>query len=263
MSRKSRAQRVRDLNREQEVLHAPVNPTGQGEDPAIKALFQRLAYADHVEAVEIALQLQKLVRGSNSMLEDPEQAESLARIRQDAAERDDAARRYAENQQKFIDETWDKAEKLLPPEGPARDKLRATGAAVTQKAMEQAAVVEAHNRKRLDWELDSGPKEMLTVQGQMTTIREGDSLRTVMEPVQIGIRHRQYKLHPGTYLVPKVVADIYRARMRGHAEQAERERAMAPREGIEGRDDHMVRRLDDISRRYGSGGEQIPAYGIR
>jgi len=262
MSRKSRRQ-ARDFAREQEFLHAPVNPTGVGEDPVIKALFQKLAYATSEEAVEIALQLQKLVRGPASMLDDPEQSDALNRIRAEASAHDAATHKYEENQAKFVEDEWDKAQSLLPPEGPARDKLRATGAQITEKAMQHAAIIEANHRQRLDYELKYGPTETITVTGQMTMVRQGESMKMIVEPVTIGLHHRVFKLGPGTYDVPAPIAALYRNRVRGQAQVAEMEAAMAPREGAEGMDTAMVGRLNEISRRYKSPMELIPTVGVR
>ena len=56
----------RDLSREAEILGSEVRLDGIGEDPVIKALLVDLPSASEVEAKEIALALQKRIRGERS-----------------------------------------------------------------------------------------------------------------------------------------------------------------------------------------------------
>ena len=95
----------RDLVREQEVLSSQVRLDGKGEDPAVAALLSpEFETMSNTEALNVALALQQLVRGVNSLLDnDKIMGEEISKLkaRMDAQDRD--ARLWEEDRKKFLE----------------------------------------------------------------------------------------------------------------------------------------------------------------
>jgi hypothetical protein len=73
MSRKRRYEPKRDLAREQAVLSTPVRSDGVGEAPAVQAvLSDSFLEMSNLDALNVALALQELIKGQNSLLANQE-----------------------------------------------------------------------------------------------------------------------------------------------------------------------------------------------
>lgn len=202
----------RDVGKEQEVLHSELY-----KDPSIKAIFDQMPNASEAEALELALRLQKLVRGQASLLDSPEQADVLNAMRRDAVERDAVAAAYEANKQVFIDEIFDKTE---------GKKLTGAKAEDARKRVENALAIaranskmnRAQRRKRLEEELRLAPKEEIYVTGEVNIIRLGKGLVPKIFPEVIQIGHVKFVLAPGRHSVPQQVAIIHRQRLESRQE---------------------------------------------
>src|SRR5512139_2233616 len=134
MPRKSKAKKD-----EQEVLNAPVNMSGAGEDPAVKALLSdEFVQGTNSQAVEIGLALQQLIRGQNALLNNQDQfSTELVQLRKRMDEMDKAAERWQNDRENFVQEVLDKAESLKAT-GFEKDKIIAKGANAFSEAIAQA-----------------------------------------------------------------------------------------------------------------------------
>jgi len=132
MPRKSKLHPTDQAAREAEALNSVIREDGQGEHPAIQALmspeFEKMS---NLDASQIALFLQEIVRGQASLLQQNSDQILQVRERQDQIDKDVTARFDA--QQKFIEEVLNRAEDLRRT-GLEQDKLIAQGVAQYQQA---------------------------------------------------------------------------------------------------------------------------------
>jgi hypothetical protein len=241
----------RDISREQEVLfeHQP--------DDRTRALLAQLGTASEAEAVEIGLKLQQIVRGEASLLDNPEMSEQLSKVRGYAHERDEAARKWNEDQEKFKEEVYARADKLRP-RGVKAAEAQARAAQITQQAYSNARVQTSQLNAEFDRLVEYGPKETISVAPKHETVRLGDNIETVQVPDIVRIRHREWRLWPGVYEVPKPVAERYRDILRSRAATAARKKAMTKGQ----RDVDMVQELARIAKEYKDGGPLPTAVGL-
>jgi hypothetical protein len=181
-------------------------------DPTIQSIFSQMENASEAEALELALRLQKVVRGKASLLDSPEQADVLNMMRRDAAERDVVAQAYEANKIAFIDEIFDRTEGKKLTGAKADDaRKRVENALALARANSKAN--RAQRRKRLEEELRLAPKEDIYITGEILVVRQGRGLVPKIMPEIIKIGHVQFTLPPGKHTVPKQVADIHRQRL--------------------------------------------------
>jgi hypothetical protein len=252
MPRKRRPQR--DLNREKEILSAPINPDGSGEQPVVRALLSpEFATMSDSKALDIGLALQQLIQGQSALLSQQDFfAKELADLRAKFAAYDESVARFEADEKGFLEQTLRVGEKNRP----TGDKL-----AVAQNrgmAMYQAAVTTERLKaqKKFEAELASMPTETITVGGIPRMVRSGDTVALRMEPLMVTIKHRRWILPPNIpTVVPKVVADQVRAWLRAQAETSERAQALT--ENLPS--DDLARRYRDIDQKYGTPSGALPA----
>ncbi|MBU2177493.1 MAG: hypothetical protein KJ556_20565, partial [Gammaproteobacteria bacterium] len=105
----------RDLERENAVLNAKVNLSGAGEDPVVKAVLSEefATKMNNQEVLDIALGLQQLIKGQNSILENQaKQEEELIRLRARVDKYDEDARKWETDKDKFLEDVYKKADSL-------------------------------------------------------------------------------------------------------------------------------------------------------
>jgi hypothetical protein len=87
---------------------------GVGEDPAVKALVDgTFEKASNLNALDISLMLQQIVRGQTSILHNQDQqAQELAKLREKMDRYDKDAEKWEKDKEKFIDEVNKRAEEF-------------------------------------------------------------------------------------------------------------------------------------------------------
>lgn len=220
---------------QEEKLNAPVNPTGEGEDPAVKALIEKMPTATNLEGLDIALMMQKLIRGQDALLSRMEQrdaeaikaSEELAKIRKAMAKMDKAAKKWETDRQKFIEDVYNEAEKLRMTDK-QREQLQAKeGMNLTEK-IQQARAEIAMDKKRYDEIVDNEPKEIITSPGRYVTVSDGKGMQMAkLLPEEVRIKHRVWVLQPFVPTeVPQSVAEYLRHKYKSQQETTRRQEAM-------------------------------------
>lgn len=209
---------------EREALLKEINPTGAGEDPAVQALLDpKFEQMTNMDAAQIALMLQQIIRGQNSLLaRQDETGATIAKIleRQDKVDQLLAKNESAERRE--IEDVLARSSKLKAT-GDAHDRIVAKGAKQYTQAIQQARASQATDKLYFEQQLKTMPKEEIVSPGVWIQTREGHKL--IAEEVRI--KHKVWYLPPGQpIVVPKAVADVIRARRQSQAETAKRKEVL-------------------------------------
>jgi hypothetical protein len=210
--------------REAEILAKPINPSGEGEPEAIKKLmspeFEKMS---NMDAAQVALLLQEIVRGQNSLLANYEQTNvQIARImeRQDQADREIAER--LEEQKKFVEEVLDRAESIRRT-GEEKDKLIAQGVAQYQEARATAVAKRAAKNIAFREKISKEPKVMVISPGQLVSTMDHGHQVTKILPEEVRIADMRWVLPPGVPVeVPRTVAGVLEQRRASQIETHKR-----------------------------------------
>lgn len=247
MPRKKRTER--DLAHEGEVLDSLVDPVDpQNEDPAIRALLSpEFVTMSNVDATQIALALQQIIRGQNAA------SDQLSKLTKRMDNYDKAEAAWRRDQEKFIRDTLDKADHQSKTE---REKLRAKGLKVYKQTRDQAVAERVSDHLQFDAQLAAMPTVDLAVAGrpEMTRDNSGQQvLRLVGE--EIRIKSKVWRLEPGRiYKVPIIVKKRYDEIMRDRAENSERAALL---DGSK-QDMTVAAGMQAISAKYGGKSEAFP-----
>lgn len=210
MPRKKKLSPAEQAQRETEALNSSVRIDGAGEHPVVKALLSpEFEQMSNMDVSGIALVLQEIVRGQNSLLARYDETSiEIARLRerQDQADREIAER--LAGQQKFIEEILDRAESLKRT-GLEHDKLIAEGVAIYEKAKHTAAAQIASSNLAFEQKLASEEKVMVVSPGQLITTMEGGQQVAKIIAEEVRIKHKVWIFPPGIpVFVPKTIADF-------------------------------------------------------
>jgi len=199
----------RDLDRETEFLSQDVDIAhlgDYGDDALIKSLIYELPEASEAEAMEIALALQKRLRGKASLLENPDMDDVVRDIKEQAVEIDKAAEAFNRDSESFIESVIAAAPKMTDQQ---RSKLQAKGHQQYKKAVTSTKASKHVKQLQAQQRLKDEPVVNLAVAGVPRII--GGKHRLLPERVQLmGLT---FTLTPGMHRVPKSVADAYYARV--------------------------------------------------
>jgi hypothetical protein len=240
----------RDISKEKEFLNAEVDPTklgDYGDDALMKAIIYDLPNASEAEAMEIALALQKRVRGDASLLENPDLDDVIAGIRQEAREVDKAAEDFEKNRHSFVESVMASAPKLTDKQ---KEALQAKGSHEFKEAINNVKTGKSMKQMQFKAMIANAPREEILVTGQMR-VRNG---RNVIEPEIVSIMGMRFKLDPGTNLVPAPIAQAYK-HMQETRNQARKKMALMSGEGADkGWYDQgsLASKLAEVDQEYGS-----------
>ena len=221
MTKKKNLSPAEQERKEQEALASIINIDGHGEHPAVQALmspeFERMT---NMDASQIALMLQQLVRGQNSMLE--QNSTQIAKLLE---RQDQIDRRLAdelETNRKFIEEVLERAESLKRT-GIEQDKLIANGMIAYQKAKESAVANLVMKNLAFEETLATQPKVTVVSSGVLiTTMEHGQQIAKII-PEEIRIRNKTWILPIGRAIeVPQVVAEVMAQRRASQVETSKR-----------------------------------------
>ena len=207
-------------SREADILNAPVDTSYE----VVKALMSDdFVKASNLDASQIALLLQELVRGQNSLLANAQQnSAEIARLRerQDQADIESFAR--MEEQKKFVEEVLDRAESLKRS-GEAHDKLVAQGVAEYQAAKANAVAVAAVTNLAFRKKLREEKKVLVISAGQLVTTMQHGQQVAVIIPEEIHVKDVHMRLPIGQQIeLPETLAAILSDRRKSQEETAKR-----------------------------------------
>jgi hypothetical protein len=248
----------------EEILQKQIRRDGQGEDPVVQALVSKeFGSMPNSEALQIALQLQAILSGQQSLLANQDKyAQELARLQQRMDARDQADAKWEQDRKSFIEDVLSKAEGLRPPTPEGRDRLQAKGAEQVQQAMAQARVDAANRRLMFANEIANGPKETIISAGELEMSSQNGQPVMVQFEEQIKIMDRTWSLPIGVpTVVPKVVADVWRQKQRTREELRRRGQAISAQGGNMREDRVAFGEWEKINQEFGSGTESIPTSG--
>lgn len=222
MPRRKKLTLAEQAQKEQEALNTPVRLDGKGEAPVVQDLLSPdFLQKSNLEASEIALFLQQIIRGQNSLLEQNSQQIASLRERQDQIDQR-IADELASNR-KFIEEVLDRAEDLKRT-GLEHDKLIAQGVAQYEKAKQDAAAMQAIKTLEYEQQLAREEKVMVVSGGQLITTMQNGQQVAALIPEEVRIRHKIWVLPPGIPVnVPKSVAEFLAQRNESKIETAKRQ----------------------------------------
>lgn len=201
----------------EEALNSTVRTDGVGEDPVVKEILNGgLSKASDQEALDMALALRQIIRGQEQTLEQiAKQNAEIAQLKQEAAARDEAARKFNENQQKFLDDVRAAADSLRL-KGAELDKLKANAARETQKAYQDALAKAKTDALEFEQALARMPKVQVMSGGvPLMTMQNGQPAIRI-KPEIVRIKTKTWVLPPGKMVeVPMIVAEVLSERRAG------------------------------------------------
>lgn len=200
MARKRKSE-LKTVAEQQEVLNAEVNPTGEGEAPAIQALLSdEFTKMNDMDALAVAKMVAKIVRGELK----EELDGTMAKFTEKFVEMERTAKRWEEDRMKFAEDMYNLAEKTRTTT-PDKLKASAEGAQLLQKARVEAAAEAAARRLELERKIANSPRISMVHPGVPQTIRDGGGKKTIMKPFEILFGHLRYTFEPN---VPKEIPMI-------------------------------------------------------
>jgi len=198
-----------------ETLEKVVNPSGVGEDPAIKALVSdEFIKMDDEEALSVAIAVAKIVRGQLQ----EELNGTMTQLKQVMMEMQETARKSEEDRLKFAQEIFDKAEKLRKVDN---DQIAVQSMDLWDKARKEAKAAAMIRRAEIDDMVQRAPKIKMMHPGVPQTVRIGGNKQTIMKPFEIRYEHLAFIFPPNE---PIEIPDfIYKAFMKEQEMAKERD----------------------------------------
>ena len=261
MTRKKTAP-LRDEAREQEVLDSIINPSGTGEDPAVKAMLaDSFAVAPDREAADVMLRIQQLIMGQNSLLQQvadgvADADHRLQQLEARMSKYDEAAQKFETDREKWLEETLAEGRRTLSKyDSLQQAELQAQGGKMMSDAIAMAHAKSGADRVEFELMLANQPKETIMSPGKFVSVREGESIVSKHIPEEVRIKHKRWVLPIGVPVeVPKLVADVYRKQQRVLEEMRAREALLSKNpESVD-----LRSAWDGIGRKYGTAGQPMP-----
>lgn len=220
MSKKKKLSQADQAAREREVLAAPPDMSNQAVRQLMSPEFEQMS---NLDASAVALMLQEIVRGQNSLLARYDETNiqiAAIRERQDRADKEIAER--LASQQAFIQEVLDRAESLKRV-GEAQDKMIANGVAQWQQAVNQARADKIAKDLAFKEQLAREPKVTIVSAGQLvTTMQHGQQVARII-PEEVHIKGIHWRLPIGRAIeVPQSIATYLEQRKASQEETAKR-----------------------------------------
>ncbi len=220
MPRKKKLSPAEQAAKEAEILNSPADMSNETVKALMSPEFEKMS---NLDASQIALMLQELVRGQTSLLANANQNSiEIARLRerQDQADKEIAAR--LEQQNKFVEEVLDRAESLKRS-SEEQDKLIANGVEMYQKARQNAVAKRAAKNLAFRQKMTTEPKTMVISPGQLITTMEYGQQVTKIMAEEVRIADMRWVLPPGVPVeVPITVAGVLAQRRASQIETGKR-----------------------------------------
>jgi hypothetical protein len=219
----------RDLSREAAVESTQIRLDGVGEDPLIKKLASEdFGTMGNREAFDLALQVQAMVRGQASILENQNLlAENMNRIAARMEKYDEDARKWEEDRVKFLENVNRDADKLRVTDPSKRAEISAKVMNEEAQIMMEARAKVASDKIRFAQLIANSPKVTITSNGVMESGMINGQPVTRLSPEVIRIKNASWTLRPGIPTeVPDFVARRWEQIQRGKAELSARQQAL-------------------------------------
>lgn len=208
--------------REAEILNAPIDTTNAAVAGLMSPEFEKMS---NLDASQIALMLQELVRGQNSLMQQNSIQIAQIRERQDQIDRT-LAEELAANR-KFIEEVLDRAESLKRT-GLEQDKLIANGVAQYEQARKEAMGKRATKNLMLREKIRNEEKVIVISPGQLVTTMEHGQQVTKVIAEEVRIADMRWVLPPGVQVsVPATVAGVLAERRASQIETMQRQELLS------------------------------------
>jgi hypothetical protein len=192
---------------QQAILDKPVNPTGVGEDQAIKDLLSdKFVGMNDMDAAQIAIAVAKIVRG---VLKE-ELDGTMGAMQNKIAEMEKTAQLANDNIMKYAQDMYNLAEKNRVTDREKVPGLEVKGAELMAKAREEARAAAIIRKAEIDDMVKRAPTIKLMHSGHEKTVRVGGVKQTIVEPHIIRFEHLTYKLPPNEMVdIPDFIAKAY------------------------------------------------------
>lgn len=225
-TRRSAIRREKNLQNQREILSSTIDLDNLMAEPkVIRDLILELPHCSNARAAEIALQLQKLVRGEDSILEDDNQAEDISKVRAEMARVDAIEKKWEQDQEKFVDDIIDRANKRKPT-GDKLARARAIAGKKLSAALSDAQANKASSDLIIYSRLQNDPKILTHFEGIPEQVSINGTIETRFRPVIIGLGKYRFTYPTGDHLVPKIIADRYNEILLEAEELKARERVL-------------------------------------
>ncbi len=240
------------------------------EEVAVKAAEEsHPATTSNVEALEIGLQLDQILRGMGSVLSRMDKQdedglalrEELSKVRERLVQMEEAQRKWDEEKDQILQSSLEASEAIDP-------EVRAQAQANAAKAVQSTtAALKANSnldRSRFIQSLKDMPQEEIISPGKIVFVRSqtGFPTPTLYNEI-VRMNGMQWTLPAGQPIkVPKVVADRYRQMMLEKEELAARKNVLlATNVGKHRHEKVLVNDWNAVSSKYGSPTEPMPMAG--
>lgn len=255
---RGRKPKQRDINKELEALNAPVHPEGIGEDAPVKTLLSpEFTTMPDSQALDVALALQQIIRGQNSLLSNiNKMGDEINKLRERMDKFDRAAMEWETDRKKFLEKINGRAENLRITDPDAKARFQAKAVKQIQDEIMKAKAERHVSDLQFEEFLKNQPQETIISKGEVVTINKNGAIDTEIIPEIIRIRNKVWVLPPNQpVLVPKLVADEWRTKQKVLMEQNERMKLLENAN----RDSHSVaQEWKTISDKYNSATDQFP-----
>lgn len=212
--------------------------------------LEELPGMTNVDALDVALQLQKIIRGNESILANQaQQAESLRQLRGRMDAYDRATQEFETDKEKYFQKIFDLAEKVEKT-GDARDREVVKGVSMYQEAVQNARASRAADTVQFAAELGRMRRVTVTSPGRAEVIMQDGTPTPVLYPEEVRIKNKQWILQPGVPTeVPEIVAEVLKERRRIEAENEKMKGLL----GKNLNNDVLVAKMKEIDKTYGIG----------
>jgi len=214
MPRKSKKSSTSNTSLEQETLSRTIDTAGNDPNPAINALMnEEFIQMSNLDAAQIALVLQQIVRGQNSLLAMAQQnTDEIVRLKERQEKIDKETEARFTTQRGEIADVLNRSIKLTA-KGTEKDKIIAKGVKQYQMAVQNARASKTVGRLAFEKKLAAEPQEYVVAHGKLITIIENGQQTSKILPEEIRIKHKVWYLQPGVPTkVPASVAANLRDR---------------------------------------------------
>lgn len=236
----------RNIGKEQEVLHSEIY-----KDPSVREILNKIPDATELESLQLMFQLQKVARGDAAIVDSPELADLKHKMLEEAAKRDRAAAAFEADQQGFMEDLFNKGERIKRT-GAEAEKIKAQASNTIATQVQAARINQGLKRKKLEYDISIAPTEKIFVHGINTLLGGSRSGQWEVWPEEIRIGHLAWRLATGEHEVPKPVAEAYRQKLKAREEGAARKKALSRFS----EDGALTKEWDKINKQY-SGGDSL------
>ena len=252
--RRRRSRRRKTPAEQAEILSSPVNPEN---DPIIRALINDLPNATNAEAGEIALAMQRVIRGENLDDTNPDMAN---KYRAYLHEIDADSSKYQADKDKFIEDSYDEAIKLTDDQ---KQKLNAQTNKKMAHFRQQARMNSAQKKRWMMDQLQNGPKVKVYVEPKVVMGSIGGQPASQIEGKMIRISGISVYLQPGENETHPIIAERYEQIRRSEMETMQRKQVLQGQGVVSegwttGKPDgwqQTAKKMAEIDNEFGSKGE--------